>query len=181
MAQHFLCPRGHRWQVAADGCDVLPAEWIICPLCGDRPGPKGHALPSPPEDAVTAAQRHARACDPDAGPPRHWSRRAGLWPVLLGGLVLLVVLPALAWVTVAHWQQQAAELQRLRGVEKELQEHRAAEQRALEALERERAALLEAEQRNLRRPLGPQPAPALTPDEQATLEESARGRPKDGK
>jgi hypothetical protein len=105
--------------------------------------------------------------------------------VLLGGLVLLVVLPALAWVTVAHWQQQAAERQRRRELELELLERRDAErqarEQALDAERKARAALQEARQRELLRPLGPQRAPTLTPEEQATLEESARGRPKDGK
>jgi hypothetical protein len=183
MAQRFLCPRGHRWQVSADGCDVLPAEWIVCPLCGDRPGPQGQA-PSPPGDALTATQRLGRAADPDAGPRRPWSRGAGLWPVMLGGLVLLLVLPALVWVTLAHWRQQAAERQHLREVETELLEHRARQQQALEAAERavRRAEEeLEVRHRELLRSLGPQRAPALTPEEQAALEKSAGGQPKDGK
>jgi len=154
MAEHFLCPRGHRWQVLADGCDVLPGEWIVCPLCGDRPKPEGQA---PPGAALTPAQRLARNRDPDARP---WSRRAGLWPVLLGGFVLLVVLPALAWVTVVHWQQQAAERQHLRE----------ALERALDAEMRARAALLEAQLRELR-----------LHDLQLTPEEQAAGQPKDGK
>jgi hypothetical protein len=184
MAQRFLCPRGHRWQVLADGCDALPAEWIVCPLCGGRPGPEDQVSPSP-GDALTPAQRLARASDPDARPQQPWLRRAGLWPVLLGGLVLLVVLPALAWMTVASWQQQAAERQHLREVEEELLRHRDAEhqarERALDAEMRARAALQEARQRELLRPLGPQPAPALKPEERAALEKSAEGRPKDGK
>jgi cytochrome c-type biogenesis protein CcmH/NrfG len=97
---------------------------------------------------MTAAQRQGRDCDPDARPQRPWSRRAGLWPVLLDGFVLLVVLPTLAWVTVAHWQQQAAERQHLREVEEELRQHRAAEQQAreqaLDAEMRARAAIEEA-------------------------------------
>jgi hypothetical protein len=72
--------------------------------------------------------------------------------VLLGGVVLLLVLPALVWVTLAHWQH-------LREVEEELRLHRAAEQqaleRALDAEMRARAAL-EASQRELRRPRDPQ-------------------------
>jgi hypothetical protein len=178
MAQHFLCPRGHRWQVLPDGCDALPAEWIVCPLCGGRPGPEGQTPPSAPGDALTPTQRLARASDPDARPQRPWSRRAGLWPVLLGGFVLLVVLPTLAWVAVAHWQQQAAELQRLREVEQRALEN---EQRALDAEMRVRATLQEALRRELLRPSNPPRAPALTPEEQTTLEESAGGRPKDGK
>jgi hypothetical protein len=71
--------------------------------------------------------------------------------VLLGGFVLLLVLPALTWVTLAHWRQQAAERQHLREVELELLERRDAEQQAreqaLEAERRARAALEEARQR----------------------------------
>jgi hypothetical protein len=64
-------------------------------------------------------------------------------------------------------------------------EHLAREQQAreqaLDAERRARAALLEARQSELLRPLGPQPAPAPTPEEQATLEKAAGERSKDGK
>jgi hypothetical protein len=178
MSQRFRCPQGHRWQVSADGCDVLPGDWIVCPLCGARP----EAPSVPLGDGLTPAQRLARAADPDAHTRRPWSRLAGLWPVLLGGFVLLVVLPALVWVTLLHYQQRAVELQHLREVEAELQEHRDAAQRNLEAA---RLALdkLEAQSRELLRQVDSQRAPALSPEEQAALEELARGRPgpKDGK
>jgi hypothetical protein len=162
MAQHFLCPRGHRWQVSADGCDILPAAWIVCPLCGDRPTPEGQ---TPPGDVLTPAQRLARASDPDARPQRPWSRRAGLWPVLLGGFVLLVVLPVLAWVTVAHWRQQTAERQHLRDVEEQMLEHLAREQQAREqALDAERRARCFARGSSTRTPATPRSATCARPD-----------------
>jgi hypothetical protein len=80
--------------------------------------------------------------------------------MLLGGFILLLVLPALAWVTVAYWRQQAAERQHLREVEEELLRHRDAEEQLRYQLQLQRAFA-----------------------EQNILEESARGRPvpKDGK
>jgi WD40 repeat protein len=118
-----------------DGCDSLPREWILCPLCGSRPET---AEPRGTEASVTESERIARANDPDARPAGRWLRGAGLWPVFLGGFVLLVLLPALVWVALVNWRQWAVEQSRLREVEKELAERRDAEERALvQALEAE--------------------------------------------
>jgi hypothetical protein len=172
MSQRFLCPQGHHWSIWVDGCETLPLEWIVCPLCGSSPEP-GSQTPQA-GDTLTPSQRLARASDPDAQPGRPWSRRSGLWPVFLGGFILLIILPVLVWVGVVHWQQRAAEMQHLRDVEQELQEHRAAEQRALEALARGRAELEAHLARSVLQPL--QTAPPPSDQELDALRDKADGK-----
>jgi hypothetical protein len=120
-----------------------PGEWLVCPLCGGRPE---QAATPPVQAGFTEAEGAARLADPDARPARLWARRAGLWPVFLGGFVLLVVLPALVWVALVNWQQRVAEQQHLRDVETELSMRRAeAEQTLALAKENLQQAFMQAD------------------------------------